>query len=346
MYWFDLDNSPHVPLFRPVFDELKSNGMEYIVTIREFAQTRQLCELWNIDYTLIGRHAGKNKILKVINLFTRSSKLKKQIKNKNISLAISHGSRTQLVAANGLKIKSVLMLDYEYTENRIFNRYADYLLMPTLIPDERLKSAGIKLEKVIRYNGFKEELYIPEFVPEAGFRGTIGIPENKVLVVIRPPGMLSNYHNEEGESLFVESVKYFSSFPDCICYIVSRTTEDKTLLKNLNIKSDNIKFNKSAVDGLQLLNSADIVLSGGGTMNRESALLGTETYSIFRGRKPYLDEYLNQIGQLKFISSVADIRNIAVEKKSKKTNYQINRNLKKEITNLFFNIDKNLTKNN
>jgi uncharacterized protein len=341
MYWFDLDNSPHVPLFRPIFKELDEKNQDYLVTIREFAQTRQLCELWNIKYNLIDKHAGKNKFLKVINLISRSSKLKKFVKDKKISLAISHGSRTQLVASHRLKIRSVLMLDYEYTENKIFNYLSDYILIPVYIPEARLKSAGINIKKVIRYNGFKEEIYLPQFKPDENFRKNINISNEKVLVVIRPPGLLSNYHNIDGERLYMEAIKYFSEFSNCCCYIVSRTTQDIGLLKNLKINNNNIRFDKSAVDGLQLLNAADIVLSGGGTMNRESALLGTETYSIFKGRKPYLDEYLQSLGLLKFINSETDFKKINIERKRKNKNYKANSNLIKEISDLFHNLNKN-----
>jgi uncharacterized protein len=341
MFWFDLDNSPHVPLFKPIFKEFDKRNLDYLVTIREYAQTRQLCELWGIKYKLIDKHAGKNKFLKIINLINRSSKLKEFVKDKKISLAISHGSRTQLVTCHRLKIRSILMLDYEYTENMIFNYLSNYILVPVHIPEERLKSAGINVKKVVRYNGFKEEIYLSEFKPDKEFRKKIGISDKTVLIVIRPPGLLSNYHNTNGEHLFLEAIKYFSGFSNCCCYIVSRTDEDKILLKNSKIKTDNIKFNENAVDGLQLLNVADIVLSGGGTMNRESALLGTETYSIFKGMKPYLDGYLQNLGMLKFINSEKDFKKIVVERKNKSKHYNVNSNLITEISNLFLNINNN-----
>lgn len=340
MLWFDFDNSPHVPLFRPVLRELDNRNVDYLVTIREFAQTRELCDLWNIKYHLIDKHGGKYKINKLINLFNRSFKLRNYIKDKNISLAISHGSRTQLVTSRRLKIPSILMLDYEYTENKIFNYLSNYLLMPVFIPDERLKSAGFNLSKVIRYNGFKEEIYLSEFVAENSFREKIGVSNNDILIVIRPPSLLGNYRTQKSEDLFIEALRYFNECPDCHCCIISRTKEDKNLINDLNLKNGNIKFLEKTVDGLQLLNAADIVLSGGGTMNRESALLGTETYSIFKGRKPYLDEYLRDLGLLNFIESPSDLKKISIERKMKKKVFKYNVNLKNELANIFLNIKK------
>ena len=334
MIWFDLDNSPHVSLFIPVFNELKEKNVPFEITARDFAQTLELLEMHNIPNTQIGAHGGKSKIKKILNLFERSSELKKYAKNKDFRLAVSHGSRTQLLAANKLKIKSLLMMDYEYTESKIFNRYSSFLLIPKFIPDERLKSVGLNLNKVMRYNGFKEELYLGSFVPDKSFRNSINIRENSILIVIRPPGMLGNYHDEKSEGLLINAINYFTSFNDAVVLISSRSQKDKEFINSNIKKKNNLRFLEKAVNGLQLVNSADIVLSGGGTMNRESALLGTKTYSIFTARKPYLDEHLQSLGRLTFINSKEQIDKIEVVRDSNKKPYEFNKNIVKEVTGI------------
>ncbi len=337
MIWFDLDNSPHVPLFAPVFKELTKRSIPYDVTARDFAQTLDLLKMWNIPHTAIGSHGGKNKIKKVLNLLKRKGELKKYIKIKYAGIekpkiSVSHGSRTQLVASKGLGIKTLLMMDYEFTENRIFNRYADDILVPMFIPDARLGGNGIDLKKVIRYNGFKEELYLHSFKPDENFRKSISVDDTCVLVVVRPPGMLGNYHDSRSEELLIHALKYLSSHNNCLVLITSRSKKDRDFI-NSNIKGqNNILFLEKAVDGLELVNSADIVFSGGGTMNRESALLGTKTYSIFTGKRPYLDEYLEEMGRLKFISTKAEIDKINVERVENKEPYPFNKNIVQEVT--------------
>jgi predicted glycosyltransferase len=332
MIWFDLDNSPHVPLFRPIFTELEKRGVQYIVTARDYAQTAELLSFWGVNHTVIGAHAGKNKIKKVLNLLNRGRKLKKFIKGKNVKLAVSHGSRSQLVAAKMLGVKSLLMLDYEYTEAKIFNRLSTHLLMPAVIPDKRLLSAGFDLKKVLRYSGFKEEIYLREFVPDKNFRSQIEVREDEILVVIRPPGMSGNYHDPRSEHLLLEAINHFSSSENTVCIIVNRTAREKNfILSNIKMKP-NMKFLDKPVDGLQLLFAADITLSGGGTMNRESALLGTKTYSIFTGRYPYLDEYLRDKGKLNFIVKKEEIKRIAVYRDYDKHPPVSENNLVTEIT--------------
>jgi predicted glycosyltransferase len=229
------------------------------------------------------------------------------------------------------------MMDYEYTETRIFNRYADEILVPAMIPDERLSKNGIQLSKVTRYNGFKEELYLASFKPDLGFRKSLGINEDETLAVIRPPGMLGNYHDERSEELLIYALNHLSVNINCRVLVSSRSQKDRDLI-NFHIKDkQNIRFLEKAVDGLQLVNAADIVVSGGGTMNRESALLGTKTYSIFTGRRPYLDELLEKEGRLKFISSKEEIDEIDLEKASVKEPYSFNKNIVKEITDIIAN---------
>lgn len=331
MIWFDLDNSPHVPLFRPFFRELDKRNMEYMITARNFAQTTELLDYWGIEYRSIGKHGGKNKIKKVLNVLNRGIQLRNYCRGKKINMALSHGSRSQLIASKLLGITSILMLDYEYTENRIFNYLSTYILMPSYIPDERLKSAGFNLSKVRRYNGFKEELYLGDFVPDPELRRKINVPKEKIFVVIRPPGMTGNYHDKKSEKLLLEVLRYLSSFDNTYTLYINRTDiERKYILSKLR-HNENIHFLQKPVDGLQLLYSADITISGGGTMNRESALLGTRTYSIFSGKRPYLDEYLQRLGKLNFVESERDIEKIPLERQTGKKELHFNQGLINDV---------------
>ena len=336
--WFDLDNSPHVPLFRPIFHELQKRNINYLVTARSFAQTKDLLDLYEIDHKLIGKHGGKNKLSKIINLFIRANQLKKTVSKTKIDLAVSHGSRTQLVACKRLKIHSVLMADYEFTESKIFNTLADHLLIPKFMPDDRLSAQGFNLKKVIRYNCFKEELYISDFQANPNFVKELGIDRDDILVVIRPPCMVGNYHDDRSENLLINTINHLRQFDKIIILIVNRTDTEKRFIES-NIKiGGNVRFLEKVVDGLQLLNAADITISGGGTMNRESALLGTKTYSIFSGRRPFLDEYLQEQGRLTFISNEEEIKSIIPKKNADRKILLHSDNPKEEITDLLINL--------
>jgi predicted glycosyltransferase len=311
--WIDLDNSPHVPLFRPIIRELNGRDVETVITARDYAQTKKLLQLWEIPHRLIGKHGGRNKAKKILNLLVRSNQLRRYAKDKSIDLALSHGSRTQLVAARQLGIPSILMLDYEYTERWIFNHFSNYLLIPKYIPDSRLELARINTGKVLRYPGFKEQLYLNDFTPDPDFRRELGIGFDKILVTIRPPAMEGNYHDSLSDAILLEILGRATSNERVYPLIVSRTSKDRGFL--LEHFADNIHFLEKAVDGLQLIWNSDLFISGGGSMNRESALLGVPTYSIFTGRKPYLDEYLSEKGRMIFIDTMQKIDLLELSKR-------------------------------
>jgi uncharacterized protein len=311
--WIDMDNSPHVPVFKPIIGILGANNIRVFVTARDYAQTIPLLHYWKIDHVQVGKHGGKNKIKKVINLAYRSMQLFFLMRKKKIDLAVSHGSRSMVVAAKLLSIKTVTMLDYEYTETGIFNFFSDYLLMPELIPSERLKNAGLDLKKIIRYDGFKEELYLNNLVPDESLRKSLAIAQENILVTLRPSALLGNYHNPLSEKIIIALLHKLVDMESVTVLIVSRSAEDKKLITSEF--GEKIRFLEQAVDGLQLIWNSDIFISGGGTMNREAALLGVPTYSVFTGRKPYLDEHLEREGKLVFINSIADIEKIQIKKR-------------------------------
>ena len=317
--WIDLDNSPHVPLFKPIIEELHKQGYETIITARDFAQTKQLLNLYKINGKIIGKHGGKNKIKKVLNLILRALQLYFYMFGKKVDIALSHGSRSQLVATKILFIKSVLMLDYEYTEHIIFNNLATILLIPSIIPNNRLKAAGFNLKKVKRYNGFKEEIYLKDFVPNNYLRQSLHIPENSILVTIRPPGMVGNYHNSKSESIIEKIISKVLQVDNTYILIVNRTKEDEQLIRRKF--GDQVHYLDVVVDGIQLIWNSDAFISGGGTMNREAALLGIPTYSIFTGQKPYLDIFLSDEDKLIFVDSLDKVNNVSIKPRKIESKY-------------------------
>jgi predicted glycosyltransferase len=316
MFWFDLDNSPHVPLFRPILYQLAKRNMAYFVTSRIHAQTEDLLRLWNIPHMSVGVHGGKSKLHKIINLIQRSRELTRAGKDKHCRIAISHGSRTHLLAAKRLGIPYIWMSDYEYSEQFLARLFADYLLFPTYISDQRLISAGFDLKKVVRYQGFKEEIYLENFVPDLLFRKSIGVDDQTILITLRPPSMTANYHDPRSEILFQQCLRSFSVYDNALCLIVNRTSSELGLIPHDLQKRENVRILEKTVDGLQLMWNSDLVVSGGGTMNRESALLGVPTFSIFTGKRPAMDEYLNQQGKLNFVETAKEIETIPVEKRT------------------------------
>ena len=304
--WIDLDNSPHVPFFVPIIDELHKLGYSLAVTARDCFQVRELADFFHLDYKLIGHHSGKNKVRKVAGLCLRALQLLPTILTEKPRLALSHGSRSQLIVSAFLGIPSLQMEDYEFTKSPPFVN-STWLMWPALIPDKVVSGAP---EQILKYPGIKEDVYVPRFVPEPGIRRQLGLREEDLVVTIRPPANEAHYHNPESDELLEAAVEFLSKKPDVKLVALPRDKKQGVRLRTQwpdLFSNGTMRIPEQVVDGLNLIWHSDFVISGGGTMNREAAALGVPVYSIFRGKIGAVDRYLSEAGRLVLIESVEDL---------------------------------------
>lgn len=305
--WIDIDNSPHVPFFLPIIDELRSRGFEVELTARDIYQVCQLLNFFNLKCKVIGGHYGKNKLFKVLGNLMRSAQLIPTASKFHADLAISHGSRAQVLVCKLLGIQTVMMHDYEHSTKTGFIE-ADWVFMPDVIPGNAMSS---KPEQVYKYPGLKEDVYVPRFSPDPSILGQLGISEDQIVVTLRPPATEAHYHNPEAEQLFAEALRYLSENPDVRSVVVPRNKKQGDQLREQwpgLISSGSMIIPEKPVDGLNLIWFSDLMISGGGTMNREAAALGVPVYSVFRGKIGAVDKYLEKNGRLTLIEEVKDVR--------------------------------------
>lgn len=305
--WIDIDNSPHVPFFIPIVEELEQNGIELMLTARNMYQVCELLNFFNLRCKVIGSHYGRNKVLKVLCNCIRAIQLAPMIAMKRPDLAISHGSRAQTLVSKLFRVPTMMLHDYEHSIKTGFLE-SDWTVMPDLIPPGAMSR---KTDRTFRYPGLKEDVYVPRFQPDASILRQLGISSEELLVVVRPPATEAHYHNPESDVLFAETMRYLASIPKVRAVTLPRNGRQAKQLKaewaDL-IADGHMLIPDGPVDGLNLIWFSDLVVSGGGTMNREAAALGVPVYSIFRGKIGAVDRYLAEHGRLTLVESVADVR--------------------------------------
>jgi predicted glycosyltransferase len=230
------------------------------------------------------------------------------------ALAVSHGSRAQVVVAALLGSPSVLIIDYEFSNAAGF-LHSDWTFMPDVIPDERIHQ---KPDHVLRYHGLKEDVYVPQFKPDHNVRNLLKVRQDELIVTVRPPATEAHYHNPESEQFLTETLKYLLERRDLRVVMLPRNESQETVLRSdwsQEIDEGHIIIPERAVDGLNLIWNSDLVISGGGTMNREAAALGVPVFSIFRGHMGAVDRYLAKTGRLTLIEKIGDIRTKIVLKR-------------------------------
>ncbi len=314
--WIDLENSPHVPFFKPIIGELKKRGHEVVTTARDCFQVCGLADLMGVEYKKVGRHYGKHLLLKGAGLVIRSLELVPPILKRKPDIAVSHGSRSQVATAAALGIPSIVIIDYEYVQTIV---KPTYTAVPEMLSDDDMK--GCYRKSLFKYPGIKEDVYVPDFRPDPSILKELGIRDGELVVTVRPPATEAHYYVPESGQLFEATVNFLGQQENIRMVMLPRNEKKQTAwIKDQWSEwcgSGKIVFPEHVVDGLNLIWHSDLVISGGGTMNREAAALGVPVYSIFRGTIGAVDRYLSENGRLVLLESVEDVRTkIALEKRN------------------------------
>ena len=315
--WIDLANSPHVPFFKALAARFVERGHEIETTARAFAETVSLAKTAGFDAQVVGAHGGRQVSAKAGNLMSRAWSLATWARKRNFDLAISHNSYSQILAARALRIRRVTLMDYEYQPaNHLAFRLTSRIIVPVSFPARRLRRYGASVGKVRRYHGTKEDVYLADFQPDPAFATELcelGVRPDNVLVLMRPPAHDALYHRFQNK-LFDEALALLLGQANVQVILLPRNeTQRATYAAQAN---DRLIVPAKPLNGANLIAASDLVISGGGTMNREAAALGVPVASIYAGQWAAVDQELIKEGRLQRIATSEDLRKLSVQKKS------------------------------
>lgn len=305
--WIDLTNSPHVVVLRPVIARLRAAGHEVHITARDFAQTLGLLERYGLGHTAIGEHQGAGLLAKAGGLARRSGALARWARRTGpFDLALGHGSNDITVAAALLRIPCATTFDYEWAtvQHTVNGLLAQAVVVPEVIPPERFDRYGAR-SKLRRYPGLKEEYALYDFEPDVAVLGDLGLDASEPIAVIRTPPAVSLYHRFEND-LFAGVLERVRGTQ---AVVLPRTPEQRAELH----AAGGFVIPERAIDAQSLIAFADLVVSAGGTMNREAVALGTPVFTTFEGRPGAVDDALIAEGRLRRLESPEQI---VLEKRS------------------------------
>jgi uncharacterized protein len=323
--WVDLTNSPHVLVMRPLIELMRADGHEVAVTARDFAQTLELCDRFGIEHTAIGRHRGERLVSKAAGLVGRSAALARWAARRRFDVAIGHGSNDVSVAAAILRVPAATAFDYEFAaaQHHVNCRLCRVVMVPDAIPPERLARYGAKPSKLRRYAGLKEEYYLADFEPSEAVLAELGLERDRPLVVVRTPPEVSLYHRFENP-LFRQVLERLAS-DEAQAVVLPRTPEQRDEVRRLG----RFVVPEHAVDAQSLVAYADLVISAGGTMNREAVALGAPVYTTFEGRLGAVDELLLREGRLRRLTDAAEVH---VERRERHGALRVRRDPRELVT--------------
>jgi predicted glycosyltransferase len=317
--WIDLENTPHIPFFKPIIRELEQRGYTVVLTARDAFQVCELADKFGLPYKKIGRHYGKNRILKIWGLAWRSVQLLGFVLKERPVMGLNHGARAQNVICNLFGIPTVMIMDYEHSKTPPLVR-PRWEIVPEVLLSENLHAKA--KNRIRKYRGIKEDVYAPEFKPDTALGGQLNLGDTDIIVTVRPPATEAHYHNPESEKFFIEFMERVMNTSGVKAVLLPRNkTQEAHIRKTWPtwFEGNKVIIPKQAVDGLNLLWHSDLVVSGGGTMNREAAALGIPVYSIFRGKSGAVDRHLQKEGKMVLIETSTDVKNkILLQRRNRK----------------------------
>jgi predicted glycosyltransferase len=289
--------SAHPVVFRPVIQRLRAQGHEVAITARDYAQTLGILKLQGLDYIAVGRHGGASRTRKLAALTTRTTKLHRWSHGR-FDLAVAHGSNDLALAAAWARIPAVNTFDYEFAiqQHNVGCRLARLVMTPDAIPPERLRRFGVTEDKLRQYPGLKEEYYLADFTPDQTILDRLGVDASRVVVVVRPPPDVSLYHRK-ANPLFPRVLDHLGRLEHVQAVVLPRTDAQRRLVKALGLPA--VIVTDGAVDAQSLIAASDLVVSAGGSMNREAVALGVSVYTTYGGRLGGVDESLIRSGRLR-----------------------------------------------
>ena len=281
MIWVDITNLPHVLFFRDFI-----NTHDCLVTTRDFGHLTDLLEHNNIEYTSVGRHGGSDKYSKLSESAKRVEELAKIISGDDIEYAVSKHSVELPRVAYGLGIESIFVLDNEHAvqQNRLTLPLVDNLITPEGLSKDIISGQGANMDGLQSFKGVCEASHLNSFKPSDAFK------EYGEYVIVRPEPYMASYFKDKAQTQSLINTLSSSG------YEVLVLPRDKEVYENA-VHLENI-------DSLNLIYHSKAFFGGGGTMNREAAILGVPAFSFYSQKLLGVDRFLIKEGLLRHITDL------------------------------------------
>ena len=303
--WVDLTNPAHVVVLRPLVELLEADEHDVTLTARPLSHTTELLDDWGHPYTAIGHHGGASRVGKALAAGSRTAQAFAFARGKRFDYGLGHGSTDLPPVGRLLRIPNTTMFDYEWArlQHELNCRLATRVLVPDAIPAERLEPYGARPPKLVQYPGLKEEYYLGDFEPDESMLGELGLDPSGVIAVVRTAPSYALYLGGSENELLPRVLRRLLG-EEAQVVVLARTDDQRRALRELD---GSLIVPEHAVDGRSLAALADLVVSAGGTMIREAAVLGTPVWSIFEGRLGAVDELLIAEGRVHFLRDAAEL---------------------------------------
>ncbi|HUU78228.1 MAG TPA: DUF354 domain-containing protein [candidate division Zixibacteria bacterium] len=282
--WFESLTPKQTMLFLAIGKILKSYGFEILYTTREHDYIQDIFSTNNIQPKSMGEYGGSTLKGKLIASASRMLELSEYIADykENIIGAVSFSSPDASRVAFGLGIPLILLNDTSHSTSvgRLTFSLARYLITPISINKKSFVEMGANPKIIHQYKGVDEVEYISgeNYEKFLEFREKAK-DKNKFYLVFRPEESFASYMKDKESKPYLEILQHIIENYEGEIIVFPRYPQQKESI--LEKFEGQIKIPTNGFYFLNLLSNAEVVITGGGTMGREAALLGIPSITYF-----------------------------------------------------------------
>ncbi len=266
---FDIGHPAHVHLFKNAIWQLKREGHDVIITVRDKDSALKLLEAYGFNYIFLGFHK-KNLLDKAFEMLKRDIALFKVARDFDPDVMIGGVGNVYVAQVSRLLSKPSIIFDdteHAHLEHLLCYPFSTVFCTPSCYK----KNLG---KKQIRYDGYHQFAYLhPKyFKPDHTVLETLGLKEDDKFIVLRFAAFNASHDSRSNDGMNdkIKLVNKLTEFGRV--FIASEKPLEKELLKyNLIIQPDKLH---------SLLSYAQLYIGGGETMAIESAILGTPSIDV------------------------------------------------------------------
>ncbi len=288
--WLDALTPKQALLATSLARVLVSKGYNILLTVRDYDYTVRVAEKQGFKPVIVGGYGGSRLIGKLVADIDRMRNLVNIIERESPQALIAYPSPSAARIAFGLKIPYIALTDSPHSvpASRLSLSLADIVVFSYCIPRRSIEVYTYSSTRLIQYNGFDELEWIKTEKPDINVIKELGLEEKKY-VVVRLEERYAAYYPRENAVRVSEIVEKLAEKTTIVALPRYGDQWDELQdLRNVIVLSD-------PVHGVSLEYYAAAVVSGGGTMTREAALLGVPGINLFP-RRLIVDECVMKLG--------------------------------------------------
>lgn len=286
--WFDFVNTPDINMFQALITELKEEGHEIYITCRPLANTTEMLDLHQMDYTIVGKHYGTNFIMKMLGFPIRICQLYVHLRKQKPDVAVGLSAFTLPLAAYLLGVPCIYTNDNEHAMGNIpAFLFATIIMVPEALDTKKVTRQLAKKSKIVKHHGVKEGMYLWKEKLE---RKAIS-SQGKKRVYIRPEPWNAQYY--KGDLNFLDDL--ILKLAEHVSVILIPRGEIQ-LTHYQTEKFSKITVMENPMTYVDIVKDCDLFIGAGGTMTREMAVTGVPTISVYQDDLLDVDRYLMSLG--------------------------------------------------